>query len=76
MIFSPGVRSPCWWIFTLIFASCLAVQWLGNITKHSWKSSKVCSDLFPSPDNDFYNGLLPDIFGYNFRKYPIRFFLR
>ena len=62
-------------MLTLIFTSHLTSQWLENFTKHSWKSLKVCSDLYPSPDNDFYNRILPDIFGYNFRKYQLQLFL-
>ena len=59
----------------MIFTSRLTSQWLENFMKHSWKSLKVCSDLYPSPDNDFYNRLLPDIFGYNFWKCQIQLFL-
>ena len=32
----------------------------------NWKFIQTVS--YPSPDNDFYNWLLPDIFGYNFQK--------
>ena len=36
---------------------------------------KVWFDIYPSPDKDFSNWLLPDIFGYSFQKYQLQLFL-
>ena len=39
-----------------------------SMDRKFWKCLKVWFVVYPSPDNDFYIWLLPDIFGYNFQK--------
>ena len=38
------------WIFTSFFKGWLSVQSVGNFTRHTWNSLKVCTELYPSSD--------------------------
>ena len=43
------------WIFTLNIIILLSFQSLGNFMRHTCKPLKVCTKLYPSPDNEFQN---------------------